>query len=79
MKITFITISVAAALAAAPLASQAADKEVQKPKCACTQKKSPQVALFVSGRGVANQPSPMTESVTSGQTGQGGGVTFFTK
>jgi hypothetical protein len=79
MKITVVTLTVLTALTLAPLASQAADKEVQNVrhcKASCRQQ---QVALFVSGRGIGNnQAVPVMQSVTKAQTGQGGGVTFFT-
>jgi hypothetical protein len=76
MKITFASLLILAAFAAAPLTSQASDKEVQNPKC-CRQNQH-QVALFVSGRGVAQSQAPRIESVTHAQVGQGVGVTFFT-
>jgi hypothetical protein len=75
MKITFASLAILAAFAAAPV-TQAADKEVKAPKCACPQNRH-QVALFVSGRGVAQNQPPRTQSVTSAQTGQGFGLTFF--
>ena len=82
MKTILVSLTALTALTLAPLASQASDKEVQNarhPKACC--RHHPQVALFVSGRGIGNnQPAtlPRTESVTNAQTGQGGGVTFFT-
>ena len=78
MKITFIALI---ALAAAPLAGFAADKEVQAPTkahVACQKCHRQQVALFVQGNGVATSTLPPTASVTSAQTGQGGTITFFT-
>jgi hypothetical protein len=80
MKITIVSLAAFAALTVAPLASQASDKEVQNAKCpkACY-KSHQQVALFVSGQGVANnQPAPRTITVSQAQTGQGGSITFFT-
>jgi len=79
MKNPLITLTVLVAFAAAPVAVQASDKEVQNPRCthAACQKPGKQVALFVSGRGVANRPAAPIQSVTSAQTGQGGGITFF--
>ena len=76
MKITFVSLAILAAFAAAPI-TQAADKEVKTPKCACRQNQH-QVALFVSGQGVAQKQTPRTESVTRAQTGLGFGLTFFT-
>jgi len=81
MKTILVSLTALTALTLAPLASQASDKEVQNarhPK-ACHRHQQ-QVALFVSGRGVGNNQAttPRIESVTTAQTGQGGGVTFFT-
>jgi uncharacterized membrane protein YgdD (TMEM256/DUF423 family) len=76
MKITFTSLVILAAFAAAPIASQASDKETQTPKC--YRQNQHQVALFVSGRGIAQTPAPRIESVTHAQVGQGVGVTFFT-
>jgi hypothetical protein len=77
MKIKFVTTVILAAFAAAPFTSQAADKEVKAPKCACRQTQH-QVALFVHGQGIAQSQTPRTITVTSAQTGQGFGLTFFT-
>jgi hypothetical protein len=79
MKIIIVSLTALAALALAPVASMASDKEVQNTKCpkACY-KKSQQVALFVSGRGVSDQPAPPFDKVSKAQVGQGVGVTFFT-
>jgi hypothetical protein len=76
MKITFASLVILAALAAAPIGSQASDKEVKNPQC--YRQNQHQVALFVSGRGVAQSQAPRVESVTHAQVGQGIGVTFFT-
>jgi len=79
MKITLITLI---ALAAAPLAGLAADKEVQthaKSHIACQKSHRQQVALFVQGNGVAdNQTTPKTMTIFPPQTGQGASITFFT-
>jgi hypothetical protein len=79
MKTLIVSLTALAALTIGPLASQAADKEVQNPRH-CKLCHRHQVALFVSGRGVENQQqaAPQMQSVTTAQTGQGGGVTFFT-
>jgi len=71
MKITFVSLVILAAFAAA---SQASDKEVKNAKC-CRQAQH-QVAL--SGQGLAQNRAPRTESVSKAQVGQGIGVTFFT-
>ena len=82
MKTIVVSLTALAALTIAPLASQAADKEVQNARHVKACHRHHGVALFVSGRGVENQQAaaatPKTESVTTAQTGQGGGVTFFT-
>jgi hypothetical protein len=81
MKTILVSLTALTALTIAPLAGQAADKEVQNArhcKAACHQQ---QVALLVSGRGVGNagqQAAPQMQSVSKAQTGQGTGVTFFT-
>jgi len=78
MKITFIALI---ALAAAPLAGFAADKEVQAPTkahVACQKCHRQQVALFVQGNGIATSTIPQTITVSNAQTGQGGSITFFT-
>jgi len=77
MKITYLTLAAIAALTFAPIASQAADKEVQSARCSYPQCKThEQVAL--SGRRFAQQQTaPRFETVSTAQTGQGGGITFF--
>jgi hypothetical protein len=81
MKITIISLI---ALAAAPLAGFAADKEVQTParvQTACQKCHHQQVALFVQGQGIAQEQQssgPQTMTVSQAQTGQGGSITFFT-
>jgi hypothetical protein len=79
MKITFISLTAVATLLVAPLA-QASDKEVQNARCpkACQRKNQQQVALFVSGRGVAEQPASPMQTVSHAQVGQGNSITFFT-
>jgi hypothetical protein len=82
MKITLVSFLALTALTIAPIAGHASDKEVQKaryshPSCQCPHR---QVALFVSGRGVGdNQQAPRTQSISTAQMGQGGGLTFFTR
>jgi hypothetical protein len=80
MKISLI-LTTAAALAVAPIASQASDKEAVNGHYthACQCKHRQQVALFVSGRGIGDQrPTGGMQSVSQAQTGQGQGLTFFT-
>jgi len=78
MKITLVSLALACALA--PIASQASDKEVTKSHHACYCKHHPQVALFVSGRGIGQtNTTPRLQSVTEAQTGEGpSSLTFFT-
>jgi hypothetical protein len=78
MKTIVVSLTALVALTIAPIASQAADKEVQNARHCKACCRHQQVALFVSGRGVGNQPTTATQSVTKAQTGQGTGVTFFT-
>jgi hypothetical protein len=81
MKITLVSLTALAAFLVAPIATQASDKEVQNARGPQASYRSShrQVALFVSGRGVGDQPAaPRIEAVSHAQVGQGIGVTFFT-
>ena len=80
MKNTLLALFAFAAMAIAPFASQASDKEVQNPKCAksCHKARHQQVALFVSGRGIGTSTAPKFQTVSKGQTGQGVSITYFT-